>query len=170
MHKNIKIKTEFYACKIHDKTNQLYDNLPYKHHLKMVCSVAEKFLHLIPKGDEDLVIAGCWAHDLLEDTEISYNDLRKHTNEIVAEYAYACTNEKGRTRAEKANITYYNGIKAFKHASFIKLCDRIANVEYGKKKRDNLFKMYKKEQTHFKEELYDGRWEEMWKYLDDLLK
>ena len=171
MHKNIKIKTEFYACKMHDKINQLYDNkYPYRHHLTMVVVFAEKFIHLIPKKDRDTVIAGCWAHDLIEDAGVSYNDVLKHTNEIVAEYSYALSNEKGRTRKERANDNYYKGIKDYKHATYIKLCDRIANVSYGKERGSNQFNMYKKEQPNFKEKLFDERYKEVWDYLDNLLK
>lgn len=170
MEKNIKIKTEIYACKMHTKVNQEYDKMPYRFHLRSVVSFAEKFINLIPKKDRDTVIAGCWAHDLIEDAQVSYNDVKKNTNEIVAEYAYALTNEKGRNRKERANDKYYNGIVEYKHASFIKLCDRIANVSYSKQHNEKMFKMYKKEYNNFKQKLHDGRWKEMWNYLEELFK
>lgn len=168
MSKNIKIKSEIYACKMHALSNHTYDIHPYRHHLKMVVSIAEKFIHLIPEEDRNTVIGGCWAHDLIEDVGISYNDLKKNTNEIVAEYAYALTNEKGRNRAERANDKYYDEIKKYKHASYLKLCDRIANVTYSKEKGSDQYKMYKKEHLNFKAKLYDGRWKEMWEYLEKL--
>lgn len=169
-HRNIKDKTEFYACRMHGLINQMYDIHPYTHHLRMVVEVAEKYIHLIPVKDRDTVLAGCWAHDLIEDAGVTYNDVLKYTNKVVAEYAYACTNDKGRNRAERANPGYYYGLRIYKHASFIKLCDRIANVSYGKERKNGMFIMYKREQEGFRKELYDERWDEMWEYLEDLLK
>jgi len=122
------------------------------------------------KKDRDTVIAGCWAHDLIEDAAVSYNDVLKNTNKIVAEYVYALTNEKGRNRAERANAKYYYDIRIYKHASFIKLCDRIANTEYSKTHNNGIFKMYIKEFPNFKDQLYDFRWDEMWSYLEELIK
>lgn len=169
-HKNIKDKAEFYACKMHGVVHQMFDIHPYRFHLRSVVDVAEEFIHLVPKPDRDTVYAGCWAHDLIEDAGVTYNDVKKNTNLIVAEYSYALTNDKGRNRAERANPGYYYGIRIYKHASFIKLCDRISNVRYSKSKGSRMFKMYKKEYESFRKELYDGRWEEMWATLDLLLK
>jgi len=162
--------TKDYACKMHKISRQRYDNHPYEHHLRMVCEIASKFIDLIPFNDRFDIYAGCWAHDLIEDTGVTYNTVKLNTNETVAEYSYALTNEKGKNRAERANSKYYKGILEYKHASFIKLCDRIANVMYGKKINSKMFKMYQKEYEHFKNELYDGRWDDMWKYLEVLLK
>jgi len=168
--KNIKYKAEWYASQMHTKINQLYNNLPYRVHLKLTVEEAEKFIYLIPVHDRDTVIAGCWVHDLIEDTGVTYNDVLTHTNKIVAEYAYACTNDKGRNRAERANPGYYYGLRIYKHASFIKLCDRLANVRYGKEHKSGMLTMYKREYAHFREHLYDGRWDEMWAELEKLLE
>ena len=50
---------------------------------------------------------------------------------LAAEIVYALTNEKGRTRAERANERYYEGIRQTPYAPFVKLCDRLANVTYA---------------------------------------
>jgi (p)ppGpp synthase/HD superfamily hydrolase len=169
-HKNIKDKSEFYACKMHGMTNQMFDGHPYRFHLRSVVDVAMEFIHLVPKLDRDTVLGGAWAHDLIEDAGVTYNDAKKNTNLIVAEYAYALTNDKGRNRAERANPGYYYGIRIYKHASFIKLCDRISNARYSKEHGSSMYAKYKKGYEHFKNHLYDRRWEEMWEVLDDLLK
>ena len=39
---------------------------------------------------------------------------------------YALTNEKGRTRAERAGVKYYEGIRAVPYAPMVKLADRMA--------------------------------------------
>lgn len=170
MHRNIRSKAELYATKMHAKINHMYDVHPYRYHLKMVVTFAEEFIHLIPKEDQDTVIAGCWVHDAIEDAHASYNDVKNNTNETVAEYAYALTNEKGRTRKERANDKYYIGILEYRHASFVKICDRMANVTYSKSHNKKMFKMYKKEHEYFKTKLYDGRWDEMWDALENIFK
>jgi len=168
--KNIKYKAEWYARKVHGITGQMFDNHPYWYHLIGVARVAERFIYLIPKEDRDTVYGGCWCHDTIEDAGVTYNNVKEATNLIVAEYSYALTNDKGRNRAERAGPGYYYGIRIYKHASFIKLCDRIFNVEYSRTHGTRMYSMYKKEYEKFRKELYDGRWEEMWEHLDYLLK
>lgn len=88
---------------------------------------------------------------------------------MIAELAYACTNEKGRTRQERANDKYYEGIRNTKYATFVKLCDRIANVEYSLSTKNRMFDMYKKEQKHFRDMLYTDEYKEMWEYLEKIM-
>ena len=163
-------KAQTYARNEHKKINQFYGPHLYEYHLIMSVSIGEKFIHLIPPKDRDNVIAGIWCHDIIEDTFATYSDLKKSTNEIIAEYTFALTNEKGRNRKDRANDKYYKELKEYKHGSFIKLCDRIANVKYSKNINPEMFKMYKKEYKNFKEKLYDGRWNPMWKELEKLIK
>jgi hypothetical protein len=44
----------------------------------------------------------------------------------------------------------------------------MANVEFSKLAGTRMFEMYKKEQTYFREKLYDGRWDVMWNALDEM--
>jgi len=161
-------KAQLYAVEKHETVNQLYDEQSYSFHLQMVYKTGLKFIHLIPQEDRDEVLAGCWVHDVLEDTHETYNDLKKILGETVAEYSFALQNNKGRTRTERADESYYNGIRFYKHATFIKLCDRIANASYSKSIGSSMYKKYKKEHEHFREKLYDERYQELWDHLEDL--
>lgn len=163
-------KARKFAIDAHKAVNHKYDEHEYEHHLQMAVDAALKFIHLIPFEYRADVISGIWHHDSIEDCGLTYNDLLKHTNSRVAELAYACTNEKGKTRAERANDKYYEGIRNTRFASFVKICDRIANVEYSLSKKSRMFEMYKKEQAHFRSMLYSEEYEEMWDYLDDIFK
>jgi hypothetical protein len=56
---------------------------------------------------------------------------------------------------------------------FVKLCDRIANVQYGKMTKSRMFEMYKKENDEFVVQLGWDRKEshpygEMFRYLNNL--
>lgn len=161
-------KAKEYAIEKHNAVNQKYDGFSYQYHLELVFETALLFIHLIPSDEQDEVLAGCWVHDVLEDTHETYNDLKKVLGETVAEYSYALQNNKGRTRSERANDAYYDGIRSYKHSTFIKLCDRIANVTYSMMKGSSMYKKYKKEQEHFYDQLYDGRYQELWDHLETL--
>lgn len=159
----------------HSSTNHMYDTyLPYEFHLRMVAHISEKNIHLITDlndGEEsfrDSVIMAAWGHDLIEDTRVSYNDVKNKIGFTAAEIIYAVTNEKGKNRKERANDKYYEGIRNTPGAVFVKLCDRIANVQYSKMTGSRMFEMYKKENIDFMVSL--GRqvgndYEEMYQYL-----
>jgi (p)ppGpp synthase/HD superfamily hydrolase len=91
----------------------------------------------------------CFGHDLIEDTRVTYNDVKSVLGHYVADLVYALTNEKGKTRKERANDKYYEGIRSEKYGIFVKMCDRIANVEYSKMSGSRMFEMYKKENEDF---------------------
>jgi len=151
----------------HENTNHKYDNyLPYEFHLKMVKQVADRFFYLLPEnlftknnylhGNEfntnitqKVITLACYGHDLIEDTRVTYNDVKEKLGLDVANIIYALTNEKGRTRNERANDKYYQGILEQSGAVFVKLCDRIANVKYSKETKSGMFKKYQEENNNF---------------------
>ncbi|MDR1170785.1 MAG: phosphodiesterase [Prevotellaceae bacterium] len=160
------------GCALHHQTNQEYDeDLPYGFHLKLVASFVTKYGYLVAGNEPDVLIlyAAAYLHDSIEDARLSYNDvvkLLKKLNEKVLlpegnirtsvetftpEIVYALTNEKGRTRAERANDRYYEGIRKTRFAPFVKMCDRMANIRYGTlfAGKSRMFDIYRKEHRHF---------------------
>jgi (p)ppGpp synthase/HD superfamily hydrolase len=181
----------------HRKTNHFYDRyLPYEFHLRMVNNVFEDFQHLLddtkdyftgepwrgPKQDQVTLKDACrrasWGHDLIEDTRVSYNDVKTELGQVAADIIYAVTNDKGKNRKERAGDKYYEGIRNTPGAVFVKLCDRIANVQYGKMTKSRMFEMYKNENPEFIRQLgYDvndvecinlHQYTEMFRYLNNL--
>lgn len=175
----------------HRKTNHFYSEyLPYEFHLRMVNQVGQDFKHLLddkldyytgetyrgPKQDQVTLQEAClvaaWGHDLIEDARISYNVAKTHLGQEAADIVYAVTNEKGKNRAERANEKYYQGIRETPGAVFVKLCDRIANVQYSKMTKSRMFEMYSEENPKFEKML--GRHtdykhlESMFEYLENL--
>lgn len=171
-----------WILKQHESTNHMYDTyLPYEFHLRMVAKVAEKFIELIPNLNDgetalrDTVLLAAYGHDLIEDTRVSYNDVKENLGLGPADIIYACTNEKGKNRKERANEKYYEGIRNTPGATFVKLCDRIANVQYSKMTGSRMFDMYSKENDNFLTSLgfVEGQHstlEKMSDYLKNLLK
>lgn len=150
----------------HIETNHFYDTyLPYEFHLRMVVQVCKDFKK---EQVNDIAELACWGHDLIEDTRTSYNDVKIVLGNRVADIIYAVTNEKGRNRKERANDTYYKGISDTPGATFVKLCDRIANVQYSKLTKSKMFEMYKNENQQFVQRLYSDNYLSMFDYLDSL--
>jgi (p)ppGpp synthase/HD superfamily hydrolase len=146
----ISTKARDFAEKAHREVNQLYGTQPYVVHLDAAESVGGRFAHLLPLEKEVFYIvrSAIYLHDIMEDCRVTYNDLKTEFGVRIADIVYAVTNEKGKTRKERANAKYYQGIRDTEFAVFVKLCDRIANVEAGGK-----LDMYRKEQKEFEEGL-----------------
>ena len=143
----------------HRSTNHMYDKyLPYEFHLRMVVETYNRFKYILSNHHGTIdnqvnVYLACWGHDLIEDTRVSYNDVVEELGECAADIIYAVSNEKGKNRAERANDKYYEGIRNQPGAVFVKLCDRISNVQYSKMSGSRMFEMYRKENENFMEKL-----------------
>lgn len=153
------------AAQLHADVNQSYgDCLPYAFHLRLTASYVTRFGHLVVDGPEeiDTFYAAAWFHDTIEDARVTYNDLKKIFTQLnasgcridvayAAELVYALTNNKGRTRDERAGDNYYAGIRAVKGAPFLKMCDRLANVRYSTLFgiRQRMAEVYAGEMPHF---------------------
>lgn len=163
-----------YAIKAHADTNQWYDDyLPYEFHLRMVVKAGKDFLHLLPMELWENVVMALWSHDLIEDARENYNSVLKKSNEYVAEIARACTNYgRGRNRKERMPDFVYEDIKNTPGALFVKLADRIANVQYSLMTDSRMFSVYKGEHEHFTKMLYsvEAGLDPMWEYLNSLFQ
>lgn len=152
------------AHMIHSDVNQTYGNgYPYGHHLDMVANCALKYaFHVLDdKKDFPALMFGAYFHDTIEDARLTYNDVIKAASQFMdqdsavsaAEIVYALTNEKGRTRAERAGEKYYSGIRQTPYAPFVKMCDRLANTTFSCSGQDatghKMKNIYKSEYPHF---------------------
>jgi len=146
-------KAMIFAIEAHASVNHTYDNKPYSIHLIMVANVAREYIDVIPDQCRDEVLSACWLHDTIEDCRLTYNDLKKEFGEEVAEIVYAVTNDKGKDRKERAGTKYYDGIRKTAWATFVKLCDRLANIQYSARTNSRMLDVYKQEQSDFIESL-----------------
>ena len=158
-----------YGSECHENVNHTYGGETYDIHLRLVFSFANKYSHLLTENVTE-TLASAWTHDVIEDCRETYNDVKEKLGEVIAEITYALTNLKGKTREERAGPAYYEGIKAVEGAVFIKVCDRLANTMYSKNRKSSMFKKYKDEYPHFKKELYQERYREMFEELEELMK
>lgn len=161
-----------YAISRHRERNHYYGNFEYSYHLQQVADIAQSVL---PKEHEyyTALIAACWAHDVIEDCHVTYNDLQKILGAHVADIVYAVSNEKGKTRKERAMRTY-PGIAEMEDAIFVKLCDRIANTRHSFETGSSKINTYTQEYPYFKHMLYREHYEnkaiyKLWIILEELM-
>ncbi len=141
---------------------QKYDDIfPYTKHINDVVEVLKRF-----DFKSNKMLIGAALHDILEDTGLSYSDIKRHFGLDVAEMVYCVTDEMGRNRKEKKEKTLPK-TASNPDSIILKLADRIANIEHGGK-----IDMYAKEYKEFKGALYlntpsDGK--KMWDHLDCII-
>jgi len=154
------------AHMLHESVNQHYDKKhPYGFHLDMVADSVFKYGHLVCQQEADVLplFFAAYYHDSIEDARMTYNDVTKAARlfmnddqaYMAAEMVYALTNDKGRTRAERAGERYYQGIRETPYAPFLKLADRLANITYSfthsNDSNHHMKDVYKEELPHFLE-------------------
>lgn len=175
------MKTFIDFCKYqHDIVcNQKYnETLPYSFHLNLVAKQVKKFYHIFPIGDRVLVVNGAWGHDLIEDARITYNDIvdwkdgeghKYEYTERVADIIYACTELRGKNRAERHGPEYIQGLKDCRLGLFVKLCDISANIGFGVLTNSSMVEKYRKEIPHLKEQLYTEEFKPLWDNIENYL-
>jgi (p)ppGpp synthase/HD superfamily hydrolase len=152
------------AHSLHASVNQAYDQVhPYGYHLDMVAHGVRDYGCFVCGSEVDVVplMFAAYFHDSIEDARQTYNDVvriaRQFMDEqqslLAAEIVYALTNDKGRTRSERAGDKYYQGIRETPYAPFVKLCDRLANTSYSFRNTDEanayMKEVYAREMPHF---------------------
>ncbi len=160
----VEIKQE--AHRLHEHVNQTYDKVhPYGFHLDMVADSVFKYGHEVCADQQDVLpmVFGAYFHDSIEDARQTYNDVMRIARTwmddsqalMATEIVYALTNDKGRTRAERAGEKYYQGIRDTAYAPFVKLSDRLANITYsfthGNEANAHMKQVYQTELPHFME-------------------
>lgn len=141
------------------------DGVPYMTHIASVVSLLHEYNAPV------IVIAAGALHDVLEDTDTTYDELNIEFGPHIADLVLAVTNPKEGNRKEKHAIQYPKILQYGQYAIMVKLADRLANVLSGGK-----VGMYRKEHEEFKKVLKDGdkfqsySVARMWTELDELLK
>jgi guanosine-3',5'-bis(diphosphate) 3'-pyrophosphohydrolase len=153
---------EAFAIQAHG--SQKYGDQPYVVHLRHVSQILEQ----AGFGGEPALSAAAWLHDVVEDTAVEVEEVRRFFGEDVADIVFRVTDELGSNRKERKLKTYPK-IAGHRGATIIKLCDRIANVEASKKNPEKMA-MYLAEYSEFKQRLFmPGIADHLWQRLDELL-
>jgi len=114
-----------YAAKAHAGQTRS-DGSPYIAHPERVAANVEKFKK---SKNLDALIKAAWLHDTIEDSDTTFEDLRKMFGGLVAGLVKELTSDKG--AIDKSNKTDYLKNKMVAMSSYalvIKLADRLDNV------------------------------------------
>lgn len=173
------------AHALHAHVNQMYDKQhPYGFHLDMVAEGVKNYGHIVCDNEEDVIplFFGAFYHDSIEDARLTYNDVMRTAKRwmtdqqalLATEMVYALTNEKGRTRAERANDKYYQGIRETPYAPFLKLADRLANITYSCSHSNDsnlhMKQVYQTELPHFLEAIKSSQSDVRYSLPDEMVK
>lgn len=152
-----------FAIAAHGK--QRYGKHPYSVHLDAVAKISQPF------GETAKTIA--YLHDVVEDTEVSVEEIEKQFGKLVSQAVEILTDEAGSNRKERKSKTYAKMAKVSGEteiALIVKAADRLANMRAcvaGDNK--DLLAMYKAEHPIFKKSVYrPNSCDEIWKELEDI--
>jgi len=138
------------AIKAHG--DQMYGNKPYKYHLKKVYDNAVRY------GGTTAARVAAVLHDTLEDTQLSKEEIAKEFSPKVAHIVDLLSNRPSKQET-------FQRIRTDPTAVFVKLCDRLANVQEGQKNDK-----YRKEHPLFKQELHTpGEYDTLWYAIEKAL-
>ena len=167
VHQQFKNESDFqYSQETYEK---LYNNSIYNVYDESFVKTMEKVIK--SNLNDNILSCACYFHDSIEDARQTYNDLLNlDLYQESVEIVYALTNEKGRNRAERASDSYYQGIRETLGASFVKMCDRIANVRYSRMMGSSMFEKYRKENSEFMEKVDAQRFPKMSECLINLFE
>ena len=144
---NIEItKAIDFAAKAHDGQKRKLGH-PYIVHPLRVTEILRQYYSATDDQDVDILSAAI-LHDVVEDTEKTYQDIVKEFGQKVASLVGELTSDKNKSK-ETGKAKYLTSkMRAMSdHALMIKLADRLDNVNSLKKFLDNWSDKYYKETT-----------------------
>ncbi len=168
-----------YARAAHDAANCEYDGKNYSIHLTMVEDSVDKY-ETVFKDHKDYRIAraGASGHDLIEDAQLSFNDIAKATNKRVARVILAVTDVHEENRLLRHLFTMGKTVKDY-ISIVVKMADMRSNGLYSKVNGSSMYSVYVEEYEYrrpiFKKAL---KWynkhlnadvlDEFWRELDEI--
>lgn len=122
--------------------DQMYGQHRYVYHLDWVARLAARYN--LPENQQ----VAAYLHDLLEDTNVTKQELEAEFGQEIADIVDSLTGE-GETRAECRASMVAKLTRRPEHAP-LKLVDRLANVEAAAQEgRSDLLAMYRREMPHY---------------------
>lgn len=167
------IKVRQWAFLKHDyEVNQYYDKedgLKYSYHLQMVADVAIRFSYLLdtPQEIEEALVLS-YVHDIIEDARCTFNDLKTILGTDTAMRVINLTvDPRGLTKEARLTDEYYENLNKDFITAYVKLCDRIANVEHAS--LTNSIRPAYRDLTKIKKHFTDPRLVDLISYLNKLV-
>lgn len=134
-----------FATIAHGDQKRKYSGLPYIHHPICVSEIVSSVAHT-PE-----MLAASLLHDVVEDTDVTLNDIREKFGDTVANYVYFLTDvskpEDG-NRAVRKKIDADHNANGPAEVHTIKVADLIDNSKDISTNDPNFWNVYKKEKAY----------------------
>jgi len=162
------IKAWYFASHVHNGQLVPGTDIPYISHIGIVAM--EVMAMLVQNKDienPDLLVQCALLHDVIEDTQISYEIIKKKFGVEVADGVLALSKDRNfPSKVEQMNDSIERIMKQPKEVWMVKLSDRITNLQSPPKHWDNeKIKKYKNEAVLILEKLGEAH-----QYLAERLK
>lgn len=160
-----KFKTALEFATLHHEGQKYWEH-DYMYHINMATQEWIDFLN-----DEQMI--ALILHDIVEDTEVTIEDLVKLFGEDVAILVWAVTDNqpsKGKALPREGKKEYtMKKLDVIRDAIPVKLCDRIANIKFSSVSSQKKHKMYMKEHEVFYSLYKEGECDELWDVYNNLI-
>lgn len=115
----------------------------------------------------EIIVASAYCHDLVEDTDVTPEEIESLFGEDVANIVEIVTDKSGKNRLER-HLRTYHMIRSDPDALLVKLCDRRHNHDRSLMYNEKYLKMYSDEYLYFKFALYKPyQFVKLWQELDE---
>lgn len=134
-----------FARETHNKANCSYDGKDYGTHLDMVEDSVDKYETVFKDHNDYLTArAGASGHDLIEDAQLSFNDVAEASSKRVARVVLAVTDVHEENRLLRHLFTMGKTVKDY-IAIIVKMADMRSNGLYSKVNGSSMYKKYVEE-------------------------
>ena len=122
-------KALHFAAQAHGDQKVSGTQLPYLLHLSSVCLEVISALPHQPECDADLAIICALLHDVIEDTEVTFELVQREFGKAVAEGVYALTKNESVPEDQRLLDSLKRIQEQPPEIGMVKLADRISNLQ-----------------------------------------
>ena len=122
-------KALHFAAQAHGDQKVPGTQLPYLLHLTSVCLEVINALPNRPDGDADLAIVCALLHDVIEDTEVTFEQVQRNFGKAVAEGVWALTKDESVPKDQRLLDSLKRIRQQPPEIGMVKLADRIGNLQ-----------------------------------------
>lgn len=149
----MKRKAKKLAEKAHDGQRRKFEGVPFIEHPKAVAALLQSVATATQTE-----IAAALLHDTVEDTEVTFSDIRDRFGNEVAQIVKELTTDKeARDKLGKAKYLGWKMVKMSSKALTIKLCDRYHNVRKIEETPESFRNRYSRETRETLDILFRNR-------------
>jgi len=134
-----------FAREAHDAANCTYDGMNYYVHVRMVEDSIDTYETVfLNVNDYHIARKGASGHDLIEDAQLTFNDIKDASSKRIARVILAVTDVHEENRLLRHLFTMGKTVKDY-IAIIVKMADMRSNGLYSKDNGSSMYKKYVEE-------------------------